>query len=136
MAFTQLIYHVIWATKNREPLITDIIEPILYGFIRSKAIGLGGILYAINGISDHVHLVLSIPVIVPIPNYIGQIKGSSSKRINQTDICDGYFSWKTSYSIFTVSKFHLPVIIGYVENQKEHHREGSIQSKLEIVIKK
>ncbi len=126
MAFTQLYYHLIWATKKREPLITNLVEPTLFGFIRSKAIGLSGIVYALNGTSDHIHLVTSIPVTVPIPKYIGQIKGSSSKRINQTALCSGCFSWQTSYSIFTISKFHLPVIISYVENQKKHHEEGTL----------
>jgi len=61
MPYCRLYCHVILGKKNREPLITPEIEPVLYDFIRSKAIGLGGIVYALNGTEDHVHLIVHIP---------------------------------------------------------------------------
>ena len=58
MPYWQLFYHIVWSTKNREPLLTPEIEPIIYGYLRAKAIGLGAVVFALNGVLDHVHLVL------------------------------------------------------------------------------
>jgi putative transposase len=71
MPYCRLYYHIIWGTKYREPIITPEIEPVLYNFIRSKAIGLGGFLYALNGTEDHVHLIISIPATNPLAQFIG-----------------------------------------------------------------
>jgi REP element-mobilizing transposase RayT len=125
MPYGQLYYHIIWGTKYGEPIITAQIEPILFDFIRSKAIGLGGFVYALNGIEDHVHIVAHIPVTIPVANFIGQIKGSSSTRINKSTDGGGHFFWQTSYSVFTISKNLVPSVINYVKNQKIHHQEGS-----------
>jgi REP element-mobilizing transposase RayT len=114
MAYGQLYYHIIWGTKYGEPIITVQIESILFDFIRSKAIGLGGFVYALNGIEDHVHMVAHIPVTIPVANFIGQIKGSSSTRINKSTDGGGHFFWQTSYSVFTISNNLVPAIINYV----------------------
>ena len=125
MPYGQLYYHIIWGTKYGEPIITAQIEPILFDFIRSKAIGLRGFVYALNGIENHVHMVAHIPVTIPVANFIGQIKGSSSTRINKSTDGGSHFYWQTSYSIFTVSKNLVPIVIDYVKNQKIHHQGGS-----------
>ena len=125
MPYGQLYYHIIWGTKYGEQIITAHIEPLLFDFIRSKAIGLGGFVYALNGIEDHVHLVAHIPVTIPVANFIGQIKGSSSTRINKSTYGEGHFFWQTSYSVFTISKNLVPAIINYVKNRKMNHQEGS-----------
>ena len=80
MPYCRLYYHIIWGTKYREPIITPEIEPVLFNFIRSKAIGLGGFLHALNGTKDHVHLIVSIPGTIPLAQFIGKIKGTSSTK--------------------------------------------------------
>lgn len=68
MPYWQLFYHIVWSTKDRLPLLTPEAEPIIYGFLRGKAIGLGATLFALNGIADHVHMVAAIPPKSPPPN--------------------------------------------------------------------
>ena len=128
MPYSRLYYHVIWGTKNREPFITSSIEPSLYNFLCSKAIGLGGYVYAINGTVDHVHLLVHIPRTIPVAQFVGKIKGSSSTRINKSGLGDGKFYWQSEYSIFTVSEFMIPKLKKYLVNQKTHHEQGSILS--------
>ena len=132
MPYSRLYYHAIWGTKNREPLITNSIEHTLYNLMCSKAIGLGGYVYAINGTVDHVHLLVHIPRTIPVAQFVGKIKGSSSARINKSGLGDGNFYWQSEYSIFTVSEFMIPKLKKYLLNQKTHHKEGSIQSWFEI----
>ena len=78
MPYTRLFYHVVWATKGRQPLINEANrEPIIRG-IAAKVISLNGICHAVNAVSDHVHLVATVPPSMAISRFIGQIKGSSS----------------------------------------------------------
>ena len=116
---------MLWGTKHRKPLITVKIESHLFDFIRSKAIGLGGYVYALNGTEDHIHLVVHIPRTIPVSQYIGKIKGSSSTRLYKSGISDEHFFWQSEYSVFTISEFMIPNLIKYVENQKRHHSTGS-----------
>ncbi len=132
MPYSQLYYHIIWGTKYGEPIITAQIGPILYAFIRNKAIGLGGFVSALNGVENHVHLVAHIPVTISAANFIGQIKGSSSTRINKLTPEGNHFFWQTSYLVFTISKNLVSVFINYVKNQKIHHQEGNTIYKYEL----
>ena len=101
MAFWRLYYHLIWSTKERYPLITPDIEPILYRYIIGKANALDCITHAIGGIEKHIHLVTSIPPKLAISDFVQNIKGSSAHYVNH-DI-DNYpmqFSWQRSYGGF------------------------------------
>ncbi len=82
MSFWRLYYHIIWGTKNREFLIKPDFQDSLHNVIAAKAKKLGAIVYAVGGIEDHVHLVASIPPIVALSYFIGQVKGNSSHFVN------------------------------------------------------
>jgi REP element-mobilizing transposase RayT len=133
MAFSKIYYHVVWTTKYRAPVILDDIETQLYQYIKKKVFQLGGYLHAINGVSDHVHLVVTIPVTISISRFIGQIKAVASTRINKTHFEIGQFKWQSGYSIFSIGQKELPYIIKYVNNQKTHHAEQTTLSNLEIL---
>ena len=133
MAYTKLYYHAIWSTKHREPTISPIIENKLHSYIAKKAIHLGGIVYAINGIDDHIHLAVSIPPSIAISKFIGQIKAVSSTKLNQSGLIDYKFRWQSSYSIFTFRESELPSIIRYVKNQKDHHANRTIKLLMEKI---
>lgn len=132
MPHSRLYYHVVWGTKKREPRITPQIESLLHDFIRSKAIGLGGYIYAINGTEDHIHLVVHIPRTIPVSQYVGKIKGSSSAQLNKLDLGTEKFYWQSEYSIFTISEFMIPKLIQYTENQKTHHEKGTTEAGFEL----
>ena len=132
MPHSRLYYHIIWGTKNREPTITSKIEPLLFDFIRSKAIGLGGYVYALNGTADHVHLVAHIPRTITVSQYVGKIKGSSSTRLNKSVVGEDQFYLQSGYSIFTITEFMVPKLTKYVDKQKYHHAAGSIKSWFEL----
>jgi len=133
MDYTKLFYHIVWSTKNREPIITSGIEQQLHYYIAKKAISLGGIVYAINGIDDHVHLAVSIPPSMSISKFIGQIKAVASVRINQSGLCDQKFYWQSSYSIFTFRESELAEIARYVKRQKQHHAKRRLRNSFEIL---
>jgi putative transposase len=131
MPYSQLFYHIVWATKRREPLITPDVEPMIYGFLRSKAIGLEAIVFALNGITDHVHMVVSIPPSIAVSTFIGQVKGVASTKFNKSGVRAEPLFWQEGFGVFSFDGKRLPNHIAYVERQKEHHAQGTTIAVLE-----
>jgi REP element-mobilizing transposase RayT len=93
-------YHVVWSTKNRAPVLTEANEPIIYDFIRDKARELGGIVFAINGMADHAHLVAAVPPRLAVATFIGQVKGASPAMYNKGRGGDQpHFAWQSEYGV-------------------------------------
>lgn len=84
MPYIQLVYHLVWATKLREPIITSGLQPRLYGYIKSQAQRYEARLYVIGGIEDHIHLVTTIPPKIAVAKFVADIdiKESSSHFVN------------------------------------------------------
>jgi|YNPBryBLVA2012_1023415.scaffolds.fasta_scaffold32945_1 REP element-mobilizing transposase RayT len=131
MPYWQLFYHIVWTTKNRLPLLTAEVEPVIYGFLRSKAIGLGATLFALNGVADHVHMVAAIPPRIAVAKFIGQVKAVASTKFNKSGLSDASFFWQEEYGVFSFDGKRLPNFIAYVERQKEHHAQKTIIPVLE-----
>lgn len=125
MPYWQLFYHIVWSTKNREPLLTPELEPLVYGLVCGKAHSLEAKVLAINGMADHIHVVVSIPPKVAVATFIGQIKALASTRVNQSHSVSHRFAWQEEYAVFSVDKKRLPHHVTYVERQKEHHAQGT-----------
>jgi putative transposase len=121
MPYYQLFYHLVWSTKNREPLLTPQVEPIIHNHLRTKAIGLGATVFALNGIEDHVHIVASIPPRIAVAKFVGQIKAVASTKFNHARHDYPPFYWQEEYGAFSFDGKRLPNYIAYVERQKEHH---------------
>ena len=82
MAFWRLYYHLVWATKNREPLIRPAIEERLYAYLVHKAAELGAYVYAVHGWTDHIHLIVAIPPSMPSPMW----SSGSKERVRTISI--------------------------------------------------
>jgi putative transposase len=131
--FWRAYYHLVWGTKNRLPLITIERELLLYPYIRSQTDELGCILHAIGGISNHIHLVVSIPPTISAADFVKRIKGSTAYYLNhQPGHDEQKFIWQRGYSFFTMGEQQSPRAIAYVLNQKQHHQENSVIASLEF----
>jgi REP-associated tyrosine transposase len=124
MPYWQLFYHVVWATKNRQPLVMPEVESEIYGYLRGKAIGLDGTVFALNGTVDHVHLVVSIPPKMAVATFIGQVKGVASTRFNKAGVREPPLFWQGEYGVFSFDSKRLSNFVGYVEEQKAHHSQA------------
>jgi putative transposase len=123
--YWQLFYHIVWSTKDRASLLTPEVEPIIYGFLRGKAIGLGATLFALNGIADHVHMVVAVPPSIAVAKFIGQVKAVASTKFNKSGQSATPFFWQGEYGVFSFDGKRLPNYVAYVERQKEHHAQGT-----------
>ncbi len=124
MPYHQLFYHLVWATKDRLPLLTPDIKPIVYDLLRTKAIGLDATVFAIGGMEEHVHMVASIPPVIAVSKFIGQTKGATSTRFNKGGHGTVLF-WQDEYAAFTFDAKRLPNYVAYVQRQEEHHSRGT-----------
>jgi putative transposase len=130
MPYWRLFYHAVWATKNRLDLIDPAWEQDLYGYLRGKATALECIPHAIGGISDHIHLAISIPPKLAVATLVGRLKGSSSHHINE-QYAHGAFLWQAEYGVLSFSEKALPTVAAYITNQKKHHMEHTLNEGLE-----
>jgi len=134
MPYWRLFYHIVWSTKKREPLLREVWEQDLYKYLWGKSTALGCHPHAINGMEDHIHVAISIPPQQKISKIIGHLKGSSSHYINRELEPSYSFKWQASYGVISISESSLPQVIHYINQQKAHHREGSLRESLEDVF--
>ncbi|HSJ73383.1 MAG TPA: IS200/IS605 family transposase, partial [Miltoncostaeaceae bacterium] len=109
MPYWTLLYHIVWATKDRQPLLVGEVETRILGLIRAKASNLGITVHALNGMRDHVHLVASIPPTLALSKAIGQIKGVATAVYNkERSEEDPAIYWQAEYGAFTLDRKTLP----------------------------
>jgi putative transposase len=133
---TNLLYHVVFSTKNREPIITSPIRKDLYSYIGGIVRGEGGVLLETGGIADHVHLVMRLKTEPSVATMVKIVKSKSSKWLNEQPKRPGRFEWQRGYAAFTVSSSQLRLVRTYVRNQEEHHRRQTFQEELVEILKR
>lgn len=134
--FTNLIYHVVFSTKRREPMIFDSFQQRLYEYVGGIIRGKSGNLLSIGGTEDHVHIAVKLKPAEAISTTIGELKGNSSKWINEERFLEGRFSWQVGFGAFSVSESQLQSVVKYIESQKEHHKRQSFQDEFIAMLDK
>jgi putative transposase len=116
-----LFIHLVWATWDRLPLLMPDVERAVHRCIADEVQELKGTVLALNGMPDHVHLVMRLPATISIADLVKQIKGGSSRFINETLRPETLFRWQGSYGAFTVGLSEIDRVVEYVKHQKQHH---------------
>jgi putative transposase len=130
-AYHQLIYHFVWGTKNRLSLISPTVEGRLFPYIGYKCKQLGYELYAINGTQDHLHCLLRLPPTVFVADVAKNLKGASSHYINNESGLNETLYWQDGYAAITIRSNEIPKVVQYIQNQKEHHKNGKLSIEFE-----
>lgn len=133
MSYTNFLYHIVFGTKGRLPLITDDLKPRLYEYLGGTVRGLGGIAFEINGIADHVHLLVKVPPTIKFSDFLRDLKANSSKWINENT--NKKFAWQRRYGAFTVSESQFEIVKNYIRKQEEHHKKFDFKSEFESLLK-
>jgi REP element-mobilizing transposase RayT len=133
MSYTNFLYHIVFGTKGRLPLITNEIKPRLHEYLGGTVRGLGGIAFEINGINDHVHILAKVPPTIKFSDFLRDLKANSSKEAKEFGI--GKFAWQRRYGAFTVSESQFDIVRDYVRNQEEHHKKFDFKHEFESLIK-
>lgn len=135
-AWTQNYYHMVFSTKNREGMIVPELETRLYPFMGGIVRDLRCNLLAVNGMPDHVHLLVNYRADLSHSDLLQQVKGRSSKWINETFSHLGHFNWQEGYGGFTVSKSAVETVAQYIAHQKEHHKRQDFKSEFLELLRK
>jgi REP element-mobilizing transposase RayT len=120
--FTHLLAHIIFSTKNREPLLDADLKPRLFAYMGGIVRELGGAALLINGPTDHVHLLVSLPSTKSISDFMRVLKTNSSRWVHEQFPAKQTFAWQTGYGAFSVSESNRCAVEKYIANQEEHHR--------------
>ena len=122
-SYTQIIYQIVFSTKDRENSITKEYKEILYKYIWGILENKKCHLYRINGIENHIHIVSSLHPGVALADLIKDIKVVSSSMIKEKQIFPMFNGWQVGYGAFTYSIDAKENLIEYVKNQEEHHKK-------------
>lgn len=133
MSYWTLYYHFVWSTKERQSFILPSFEAELYRALSAKVLQMEGIIHALGGTTDHVHLAVSVPPKIALADFIGDVKGNASHYVNHVIRPDFDFYWQAEYAVLSFGAKNLPAIVRYIQRQKEHHTSGvGLQQALEI----
>ena len=122
-SYTNLLYHIVFSTKDRRPLITPEYELRLYDYLGGTIRKLGGISLELNGTKDHVHLLAKLRPNCALSDVLRDLKANAIGWMNLVFPSLRNFSWQRGYGAFTVSESHVEAIRRYIARQKEHHRK-------------
>jgi len=130
--FSQLYIQIVFSVKNRRNLIHASWEDQLFKFITGIVKNKGQNLIAINGMPDHIHILIAFKASCCISDLVREIKKSSNTFINENGFCKSRFNWQEGFGAFSYSKTHVENVIFYIQRQKEHHG-GNLTFKKEYV---
>ena len=125
MSYLKIWIHVVWSTKNRQPLITGKIKKPLINHILENAHSKGIYIDSINGMAEHLHLLISLPSSQTISKIVQLIKGESSNWINKNKMTAQNFQWQENYFAVSVSESIVHKVRDYIKNQESHHQRLS-----------
>ena len=119
--YTQIHIQFVFAVKHREGLIHSSFKDELYQYIAGIIKHHNHKLLAINGMSDHIHIFIGMRPTQSLSDLLQDIKGNSSKWINEKKFLKVKFEWQEGYGAFSYSKSQINSVIDYFKNQEQHH---------------
>ena len=128
--YSQILLHIVFSTKRREPVISAALAERLYPYIGGIVRAERGVLYDINGIEDHVHMYVRWRTDAAVSDLMRTVKGESSKWVHETFPEHRAFAWQEGYSVFSVSKSQEGAVKAYIARQREHHASEDFRSEL------
>ncbi len=134
--FTNLLYHIVFSTKNRAPLVGADIRDDLYEYVGGIIRGEGGVLLEIGGMPDHVHLLTKFKPVKSVSEMLNRIKAKSSKWVHTTKLAEQDFGWQDGYAAFSVSESQVPAVRLYLQNQEQHHQIQSYPDEVRSLLEK
>jgi putative transposase len=118
--------HFVWATHNRLPLLASAFEQRVYDYIARVCQDDGCQVLAVNGMPDHVHLLVGFTATITLGKLMKDVKGGSSRFISEQCLSGEWFAWQAHYSALAVSPSHVTRATAYIRQQKQHHAAGTL----------
>lgn len=132
--YSKIYIQVIFAVQGRKSLIHSSWEEELYKYITGVITNKGQKLIAINGMPDHIHIFIGMQPDCTLSDLVREIKKASNKFINENGYTSQQFTWQNGYGAFSYGASSLDRVIGYINNQKEHHKTKSFKDEYKAFL--
>lgn len=134
--FTQVYIQIVFSVKGRQNLIQKSWREELYKYICGIVNGKEQKVYAIGGVADHIHILVSIKPNIAISDLVRDIKANSSKWINEKGYVIGKFQWQEGFGAFSYAQSQLDNVIAYINNQEQHHQKKTFKEEYTGLLQK
>ncbi|MCZ7607877.1 MAG: IS200/IS605 family transposase [Planctomycetota bacterium] len=133
-SYTRQLLHIVFSTKERQPFLHAEVRPRMLGYLRTVANDLNTTVLALNGVDDHVHILVDLPAALSTAEFLTKLKANSSrwfrKLFPKVD-----FRWQRGYGAFSVSPSKLEEVRGYIDRQETHHQKHSFEEEIRKLVK-
>jgi putative transposase len=126
-SYTNLLYHIVFSTKERRLLITCEYETQLHSYMGGTIRGLGGISLELNGTADHIHVLAKLRPDRALSDVLRDLKANATGWMHDLFPAAQDFSWQRGYGAFTVSQSNVAEVRRYIARQKAHHTKISFR---------
>lgn len=134
MSHTNLLYHIVYATKERAPLITKGWHDDLHGYLGGEVRELNGVAVQVGGVADYVHLLAKIPPTLSVSEFMSKLKANSSRWAKHRS--GRPFSWQSRYAAFTISESAAASVGDYIRDQEKHHQSRNFEEEFKALLRK
>ena len=134
-SLTKLLLHIVFSTKNRQPLISETFEQGLYAYINGIVENQGCKLLIAGGTADHIHLLVSLGKQIFISTLIGHIKRESSIWVKANGGPRDFY-WQEGYGAFSIGQSQVLTVTKYIATQKQHHAEQGFQDEFRSFLQR
>jgi REP element-mobilizing transposase RayT len=134
--FTQVYIQIVFSVKGRQNLIQKSWREELYKYICGIVNEKEQKVYAIGGVADHIHILMSIKPNIAISDLVRDIKANSSKWINEKGYVLGKFQWQEGFGAFSYAQSQLDNVIAYINNQEQHHQKKTFKEEYTGLLQK
>ncbi|MBY0513896.1 MAG: transposase [Gemmataceae bacterium] len=128
------VIHLVFSTKNREPLIAPAVREGLFAYLAGTLNALDCPAITVGGVADHVHLLFALAKTLPLCKAVEEVKKGSSKW-GKEHVAAGFY-WQTGYGAFSVSRSNEPVVAAYVADQERHHARRTFQDEFREFLRR
>jgi putative transposase len=133
--YTQIYIQTVFAVENRGCLIQNEWKDELYKYIAGIVKNNNHKLIAINGMPDHIHIFIGMKPDQSVSDLLQDIKGGSSKWINEKGFVKGKFKWQSGFGAFSYSQSHIDTVVKYIQQQEEHHQRKTFKEEYVALLK-
>lgn len=134
--FSQIYIQTVFAVSGRRSLITQNFKEELHKYITGIVRKKDQKLISINGMPDHLHILIGLRPAMALADLVRDIKSDSSDWINRNKLVRGKFAWQEGYGAFSYGHSQLDMIIRYIQNQEKHHRRRSFKNEYLTLLRK
>jgi len=122
-SYRQILYHIIFRTKNGKKTLIQENSNELYAYILGIVKNKGCFLYRINGTKDHLHIFSDLHPSIALADFVRDIKTSSSIWLKRSGKFNEFDGWADGYAALTYGWNDKEMIVNYIKNQQEHHKK-------------